>query len=99
MHHCPKFNGTPFKKMCQGPNRFVMHVTAPYDWNACQSNCESKANELGQNGCCEARSTGGYCVFHPEGQIINGFDDAKAVSCSGNLKFVGTYPNVFHYSI
>ena len=72
-----------------------MHVTAPYDWNTCQYNCESKVNELGQNGCCEARSTAGYCVFYPEGQKVSGFNDAKAVSCSGNLMFLDTHASVF----
>ena len=69
-----------------------MHVNAPNDWNTCQKNCEDKANELGIDGCCEARGMNGYCVFHPQGRRdLHGYADAKAVLCSSNYKLLDAY--------
>ena len=81
-YHCPAFERRPFNQMCRGPNRIAMHVTHDYsDLDACQTNCSNKGWELGQDGCCEARNTHGYCVFYPGGERIAGHNDAKAVLC------------------
>ena len=53
-------------------------------FDACRSNCQAKALALGKTGCCEARKDG-YCIYYPEGKIIRGFPNSKAVFCSSKL--------------
>ena len=69
-----------------------MHVSKPYDWSACRTNCENKANELGKAGCCMAKSKNGYCVFVPGTEPkVSSMSDLKAVLCSGNFELLNRY--------